>query len=130
MSNFTKVAYFNNCAALGRAVLEELIDQHGLDVDACQDAAYEHVSESVDSSAMAIYMQHHLPILQFSTHADYFVDEFGSESAGDVLKEEGLDGLHAAVAVYCIQADVMAWLSENLEDTIEQRIEELGGEAC
>lgn len=128
MSNFTKVAYFNNCAALGLSVLDSLISEHGLDVDACQDAAHQLVTETVGNNNMSIYYHYHLPILQFSTHGDYFVDEFGADCAGDILKDRGLDGLHGAIATYCIEADVMDWLSDNLEDTIEERIEALGGE--
>lgn len=131
MFNFTEltnVAYYDNCATLGLAVLEELIGAHGLDVHDVQDAAYDAVLEAVGESEMFIYSRYHLPILQHSSYCDSYVGEFGTDHAGEVLKDKGLDGLHAAIAFHCITADVMDWLNYNLEDIIESRIEALGGE--
>lgn len=108
------------------SILEDVIAQEGLDVHAVDATMYEAVTEVAQSTEVAIYNRHHLNVIQHSEYADEFCNEFGNEYAGDVLAKCGLDGLHAGIALYCIEADIWAWLRENAEDIIETRIAELG----
>lgn len=124
----TSCAYYQFIQTTAESILEETIKRVGLDFDDVQDTLCDVVSESAGDTEVAIYSHYHLDVIQHSGYANEFVDEFGSESAGQILADRGLSGLHAAIAVYCIEADIQEWLRDNAEEIIETRIVELGEE--
>jgi hypothetical protein len=75
------------------------------------------LNETIDGCEWAIYNHHHLPIIQHSDNVDYAVDNFGSEWAGDLLKSQGLDGLHASIAFYALYEDVRDVVQDIINDT-------------
>lgn len=72
--------------------------------------------ETIDGHEWIIYTAYHLPILQISDNTDYYIDNFGSDDAGYVLKNKGLDGLHQTIAFFAFYADVNDKISEALDD--------------
>lgn len=121
-------AYRAFIKSTAESILEDIIDQEGLDVDAVTDALYDAVSEQAGNTEIAIYTHHHLNVLAHSKYAEEFCNEFGNKYAGQILADRDLSGLQEAIAVFCIEADIREWLSSNAEDIIEARIVELGGE--
>ena len=75
------------------------------------------LNETIDGCEWAIYNRHHLPIIQHSDNVDYAVDNFGSEWAGEVLKSEGLSGLHAGIAFWALCEDVRDVVQDIINDT-------------
>ena len=74
--------------------------------------------EIVDGSQYAIYCHYHLDILKHSTNSEYAIDNiFCGDTLADILKKDGLTGLHQALAFYAMYADVQAELSEILDQT-------------
>lgn len=125
MSNVTanKGSYFAFIENTARNYLAECVERVGCDLDDVLEEVSEGLHELVGSLEIAIYSHHHLPIIQYSTYADEFVDEFGAEHAGDILSEKGLDGLHAAIAEYCIWGDLNDWIRDEAEDYVESVLE-------
>lgn len=124
----TAYAYYQFIQTTAESILEETIERVGLDFDDVQDALYDVVSEMAGNTDVAIYYHHHLDVIKHSRYADEFTSEFGIECAGQILKDNGLDGLHASIAVYCIEQDIREWLNDNAEEVIEARAVELGEE--
>lgn len=77
--------------------------------------------ELVDSHQWVIYNYYNQFVMQHSNNVDYMVDNFGSESAGDILKERGLNVLHNSIAFWCMYADI----SDKVQDTLEKLDNEL-----
>lgn len=73
--------------------------------------------EQIDQSEWIIYTRHHLPIIQHSDNTDYAVDNFGTEWAGEELKNNGLDGLHQGIAFWALYEDVRDVVQEIINDT-------------
>ena len=74
--------------------------------------------ETVDGSQYAIYYHYHLDILKHSTNSEYAIENVlcGDEMA-NILKENGLTGLHQALAFWAMMEDVQAEINEILEQT-------------
>ena len=81
--------------------------------------------ETVDGSQYAIYYHYHLDILKHSANSDYAIDNiFCGDTLADILKKDGLTGLHQALAFYAMYADVQEEISEILEQTDFEESEE------
>jgi len=66
--------------------------------------------EAIDSHMWIIYYSYNLDVYQHSDNKDYFIREFGDESAASCLRES-LQCLHQAIAFWCLYADVQEALS-------------------
>lgn len=71
--------------------------------------------ETIDGSQYAIYYHYHLDILKHSRNSEYAIDNIlcGDEMA-NILKENGLTGLHQALAFWALMEDVQEELNEHL----------------
>ena len=72
--------------------------------------------EVIDGCEWVIYNRHHLPIIQYSKNDEYMLDNFGSDSLEASLKENGLSGLHSAMAFWALYADVSERVHDILSD--------------
>ncbi len=104
MSEFTKQKQWAEVESTAQSIIEE-VAENGEDLN-------DYLFETIDSSEYAIYNYYHLPIIQFSDNEDYYIDNFGSDDAANVLKDKGLTGLHAAIAFWAFYADVSDKISE------------------
>jgi hypothetical protein len=66
--------------------------------------------ELIDSHQWIIYNYYNLQVIRYSDNEDYMADNFGSDALAETLKESGLDGLHTAIAFWCLYADVQDML--------------------
>ena len=80
--------------------------------------------ETIDGHQWVIYYSYNLDVIKFSDNADYMMDNLGTESAGQILAEGGIDSLHTAIAFWAMYADVQEKLEEAFDDYIEQIPEE------
>jgi len=76
--------------------------------------------ETIDGHQWVIYNSYNASVMSFSDNEDYYIDNFGTEDAGIVLKERGLSGLHNAIAFWAMYADVQ----EELESALDKCDEE------
>jgi len=80
--------------------------------------------ETIDSHQWVIYNSYNLRVMQYSDNEDYYINNFGSEDAGSVLKDFGLSRLHNVIAFWCMYADVQERLDTALYNyEVEEKIE-------
>lgn len=72
--------------------------------------------ETIDGHQWVIYYAYNLDVLQYSDNTDYMIDNHGVESAGEILKDSGLSGLHSALAFWALYADVADHIDSALDE--------------
>lgn len=133
MSEITCSEYWAEIKSLTEQIATEAIDQAMGPADGApftdevREAAEEIINdtllhETTDSHQWVIYYSYNLDVIKHSGNEDYMVDNFGSEHAGDIMKNQGLDSLHSAIAFWCMYADVQDNIESAL-DAIEQNEE-------
>lgn len=75
--------------------------------------------ETVDGSQYAIYYHYHLDILKHSSNSEAAINQgiLCGDSLSHILTNDGLTGLHQALAFYAMYADVQEEIAELLEQT-------------
>ena len=110
-------AYKAIVKGLSKDITTEAMSHHDNDRAEAEELIYDTLlHETIDSTEYIIYTRHHLPIIQYSENDEYMVDNFGAESAGDALKEGGVDRLHQAMAYWALYADVSDLISDELDE--------------
>ena len=105
--------------------LQEAFEDHDSFEEAKRDQAEELIQDSllhetIDGHQWIIYYSYNLDVIQYSDNEDYMVDYFGAECMADILKVKGLDDLHAAIAFWCMYADVQEELSKAFDEHEEK----------
>ena len=116
MDQITETSYYARIRDMAKELFTDAMEQHDNDTERAQEYIQdEALHETIDGTDWAVYTCYHLPILQFSNNSDAYIDEFGAQEAGEIIKEHGLDNLHAAIAFWAMYRDVQAeidWLIE------------------
>lgn len=124
MSNITSSQYWIEVEAMANSIATQAMQSCDNDRDDAEELINDSLlHENIDGHQWIIYNSYNLDVIQYSDNSDYYIDEFGSESAGESLKSGGLSGLHTAIAFWALYADVQNMISDEL-DTIEEAIEE------
>lgn len=124
MSNITNAEYWIEVEAIANCIATEAMQSCDNDRDEAEELINDSLlHETIDGHQWIIYNHYNLDVIQYSDNEDYYIDEFGTESAGEELKSGGLSGLHTAVAFWALYADVQNMLSDEL-DTLEESVEE------
>ena len=124
MSNITRSQYWIEVEALANSIATEAMQSCDNDREGAEEMINDSLlHETIDGHEWIINNAYNLDVIQHSDNTDYYIDEFGSESAGEELKNGGLSGLHTAIAFWALYADVQNMISEEL-DTLEEAIEE------
>lgn len=124
MSNITNSQYWTEVSSLAEIIAEEAMQQADNNrVDAEELINDSLLHETIDQHEWIIYNTYNLDVYQISDNSDYYLDNFGTEDAGETLKNSGLSGLHTALAFWALYADVQEEISDAL-DEIEQNLEE------
>ena len=124
MSNITSSQYWNEIQSLAVTIAEEAM----LHCDNNRDEAEELINDSllhetIDGHQWIIYYAYNLDVYQYSDNSDYYIENFGSDDAAHVLKENGLNGLHQALAFWSLYADVQDKIGKAL-DGVESNVDE------
>jgi len=77
--------------------------------------------ETIEGHEWIIYTAYHLPIIQYSDNDEYYAHNFGGEFLTDTLSNNGLGGLHTAIAFWAFYADV----SELVRDEVSKQADKL-----
>lgn len=124
MSNITSSQYWIEVEALANSIATEAMQSCDNDRNGAEELINDSLlHETIDGHEWIIYNSYNLDVIQHSSNEDYYIDTFGSESAGEELKNSGLSGLHTAVAFWALYADVQEKISDEL-DTLEEEEEE------
>jgi hypothetical protein len=113
--------YWNQIQAAAESLALDAMQENDFDKEAASDAIFDNLlHEYVDGHQWIIYNAYNLDVIQHSDNADYYVDNFGCEAAGEELKNNGLSGLHTAVAFWCMYADIADKISDALDEVEQQ----------
>lgn len=124
MLNITSSQYWIEVEELANSIATVAMQSCDNDRDDAEELINDSLlHETIDGHQWIIYNAYNLDVIQHSDNEDYYIDEFGSESAGEELKNGGLSRLHTAVAYWALYADVQGMISDEL-DAIEDAIEE------
>ena len=120
MSNITSSQYWLEVQSIANSLATEAMQSCENDRDDAEELINDSLlHEAIDQHEWIIYNCYNLDVIQYSDNEDYLIDNFGLESAGESLKNGGLDGLHTAVAFWALYADVQEKISDEL-DTLEE----------
>ena len=109
--------YWTEINSLADSIACEAMQDNDSDIDAARDDIWDsRLHETIDGHQWVIYYSYNLDVIAHSDNDDYMVDNFGSEALEHSLKEGGLDGLHMAIAFWCMYADV----ADKIEDALTE----------
>jgi hypothetical protein len=121
------VEYWKEVSALAEMIVSEAADTFDRDtvLEKIRDVL---LHETIDGHQWIIYYAYNLSVLEHSDNSDYMVDNLGAESAGEVLKDSGLSGLHSALAFWALYADVQDHIDSALDEYESNLESEEGGQ--
>lgn len=123
--NISHTEYWKELEALAGSIAEEAMSECDNDLDDAQEMINDRLlHETIDGHQWVIYYAYNLAVLQHSDNTDYMIDNLGTESAGEVLAEKGLSGLHTALAFWALYADVQDKLEDALQAIADSNEEE------
>lgn len=100
--------YFAEVKAIAEDIVKDAMEQVDGNRDDALDLINDHLlHEAIDNHQWVIYYAYNLDVYNHSDNKDYYVDNFGTDELSYALKENGLDGLHQALAFWCLYADVL-----------------------
>ncbi len=121
MTDITRSAYYDEIRSIAANIAEEALDACHWDREAAEeDINDSRLHETIDGHQWVIYTAYNLDVLRHSESADAYTDNFGTADAGHVLKDRGIDGLHAVMAYCAMEQDVQNILSDALDEAIEE----------
>lgn len=122
MSEITSSQYWGEVSSLAASIVEQAAQDNDLDTAETfdRDQIMEYVNdtylhETIDGHQWVIYYAYNLDVLKHSDNQDYMIDNLGTESAGESLKQ-GLDTLHCHLAFWALYADVQDHLDSALDE--------------
>lgn len=106
MINITHKEYQEEIRNIAEYVHSEALEAHPEDEDDRNEFRYERVNETVDGHMWIIYYAYNLSVLQHSGNEDTYQDVYGNDDLGYIIQEQGLKGLHSAIAYFAMVADI------------------------
>lgn len=112
--------YYSEVEAIAEALVAEAMAEHDNDAEqAMEDINDSRLHETVDGHQWIIYYNYNLSIIEYSSNDNYMIDNMGLDSAGEALKNGGLNGLHQAVAYWALYADVYELLQDKMDEYVD-----------
>jgi hypothetical protein len=125
MSEITSSDYWSEISSIAESLATDAVNACDGDKDDALDKINDYMlHETVDGHQWVIYNAYNADVMRHSDNEDYYIDNFGTDDAGHVLKESGLSGLHNVIAFWCMYADVQDRLDDALDDAVEKWEEE------
>lgn len=127
MSQITPNEYMKEIQELAESIVKgALADNDNDKAAALEEISDTRLHETIDGHQWIIYNAYNLDVIRHSDNSDYYIDNFGNEEAGEVLKRNGLDGLHTAIAYYAMYADTQELISDEMDKQTEETDSEEG----
>lgn len=109
--------YFAEVNAIAKSIVQEAMQQvENNKVDAEELISDSLLHETIDSHRWIIYYGYNLEVYQHSDNKDYCIDNLGGDCLSHSLKERGVEGLHQALAYWCLYADVKEQLDQAMDE--------------
>jgi hypothetical protein len=119
----SSVEYWKEVSALAESIVSEAADYTNCNTADTfdRDTVFDRINEctlheTIDGHPWVIYYAYNLSVLEHSDNSDHMIDNLGAESAGEVLKDSGLSGLHSALAFWALYADVADHIDSALDE--------------
>lgn len=117
MTDITRTSYNEEIRSIADELVKEAMEQCDNDREDAEEAINDRMlHETIDGHQWVIYTAYNMDVLRHSDSSDAYTDNFGTEDAGSVLKERGIDGLHAVMAYCAMEQDVRNQLDAAFED--------------
>ena len=121
MTEISRTQYYDEIKSIAKGLAEDALDANDWNRnDAENDINDSRLHETIDGHQWVIYTAYNMDVLRHSNSEDAYIDNFGGDDAASVLKDRGIDGLHAVMAVCAMEQDVQNVLSDALDDAIEE----------
>ncbi len=121
MSDITRSQYCDEIKSIASSMAEEALSDNDWDRDAAEeDINDSRLHETIDGHQWVIYTAYNLDVIRHSDNSDAYVDNFGTADAGGIIKDKGIDGLHAVMAYCAMEQDVRDIMSDALDDALEE----------
>ncbi len=124
--NITEQEYNKEIESIAYTLIEEAMEysrenNSDYDFEDHKECALEYINESslhqtVDSHQWIIYTAYALDVIQYSRNDEYMMDNFKAEALESALKDGGLNGLHTAIAFWCMYADIQESLDTEFDE--------------
>lgn len=120
MSNITSSQYWKEVQTLATQIAQDAMQQADNDRSEAEELINDSLMhETIGAHQWIIYNAYNLDLLQYSENTDYYIDNFGGDDAALILKENGLTGLHQALAFWALYADVQNKIKDALDEIEE-----------
>jgi len=120
MNEITRSRYYDEIQSIAESMAEDALSANDWDRDAAEeDINDSRLHETIDGHQWVIYNAYNLDVIRNSPNSDAYVDNFGADDAGSIIKDRGIDGLHAVMAYCAMEQDVRELLSDALDAAIE-----------
>lgn len=122
MTDITETKYRQQILAIAEDLATEALQDNEWNREAALESINDtRLHETIDGHQWVIYTAYNLDVLKFSGNADAYIDNFGTDDAGSVIKERGINGLHAVMAFCAMEQDVRDVLDDAVDAAIEKR---------
>ena len=124
MSELSSIEYETEIQSIADNMAAEALADNDNDIDAARDDIFDsRLHETINGHRWVIYNAYNADVMRHSDNEDYYIDNFGAEDAGAVLKERGLSGLHNVIVFWCMYADVSELIADALEAAHTEKTE-------
>lgn len=109
MSNleFTESQYRQEIKDLASDLYDEALAQNDNDHDQAEDAIFDYMlHELVDGHEWVIYTYSNDLVARFSDNSEAYMECFDSESIGQIVTDNGLDGMKPYIAYFAMEYDI------------------------
>ena len=121
MSELSRSQYYEEIRSIADNLAAEALADNEWDRSKAEnDINDSRLHETIDGHQWVIYTAYNLDVIRHSDSSDAYVDNFGGDDAGKVLKDRGISGLHAVMAYCAMEQDVQNVLSDALDDALEE----------
>lgn len=119
--------YRDEVKELAKGAVDTALEHHDWKRSAPQEISFDNLRETVDTNVhetvdgheWIIYTKWHAKVIDASDNEDHFIDNFGAEAAGDLIKEGGIDKLTQSIAFFALRQDVMEAAEEMIKELEE-----------
>ena len=123
----TRSEYCNEVHFIAESLVKDAMEANDNDRSAAEDQIYDYMlHETIDGHRWVIYYSYHDDVLRYSDNSNSYIDQFGNDDAGQVLKERGLNGLKTVMAYFAMEQDVRDCLDDafyKFEEQVEETAE-------
>lgn len=118
----TKREYYEEINSIAEALAKEAMRMRGNAREEAEELINDSLlHETIDGHQWVLYNAYNLEVLGASNNENALTDVCGDEAAAAILVNEGIQGLHQALAFWAMLTDVQELIAEALDSYEEKR---------